>query len=610
MGTFVVAVDIGTRRISAAVARRASAGDVVASNVPLGRSTDSAPSAVFVGENDLIFGDAAERRGLSSPDRVLRGVVGRIGEDAPYLVGHQRLMPADVFAATVAWVVDTVREREGADPAAVAVTVPATWADYRTAEVEAALAREGLGAAQLLSTPRAVTFEYETATPVKPGHGVAVYDFGAREFAAVVLRADRGVDGLHVAGVPVSVPGLGGADIDDALLARVLDSAGLTAQSTEFASAPPLLAAALRREVVEAKEALSFDSETVVPVIVGSGGAVRITRGELESIVEPLVERTMDALAQAIESARMTPAEIDAILLIGGSSRIPRIAQMLSERFDRPVVVDADPKAIVALGAARATVATLDAAVFTSAGDDAPGPAAVPASLARRSWLRRAFPGAAAGTAAVILATGIVLGGGTSLATDAVTFALSRSDGDLTLRTPSSTPEPSTTTDPSTAAPTSPPAAEKQPFARAVPRDRVLTSPRSPSAAPGGTPGAATPPNSRTADNDPREPSRPTTPAPAPTTPTTPTTPTDGPPAADPGTTPDDPASPPDEGTTSPPESSPTDPAPIPSDPNPTEPGPPETEPQPDPEPQSEPQPDSSTPPTTGTEPENTGTVS
>lgn len=584
MGTFVVAVDIGTRRISAAVARRSPAGDVVASNVPLGRSTDSTSSAVYVGDNDLIFGDAAERRGLSSPDRILRGVVARVGEETPYLVGEQRLMPADVFAASVAWAVGVAREREGADPAAVTVTVPATWADHRTDAALMALARAGLETAHLLSAPRAVTVEYESATPVDAGHGVAVYDFGARDFTAVVLRADRGVDGLHVAGIPVSVLGLGGADIDDAILSRVLDSAGLTAQSPEFTAAPPLLAAALRREVVEAKEALSFDSETVVPVIVGGGGAVRITRGELESIVEPLAERTMDALAQAIESARMTPAEIDAVLLIGGSSRIPRIAQMVSERFDRPVVVDADPKAIVALGAARQAVATLDTAATRSDGDGAAGPAAAPAPLVRRSWLKRAFPGAAAGTAAVILATGIVLGGGTSLATDAVSYALSRSDGELTSRTPSVAPAPSAT---STAAP---PAEGEQPYARAVPRDRVLTAPHSPTDAPVAGPSAT----SRSTDTDPREPTRRASTAPESSAPITES------PAAESDGTSDDPASSPDENTTSSPESPLTDPAS--SDPSTTEPEPTDTE--PDPEPQSEPQPVSSTPPASGTEPD------
>ena len=71
-------------------------------------------------------------------------------------------------------------------------------------------------------------------------------------------------------------------------------------------------------------------------------------------MIEDGVERTIDVLATALETAGVDGAELDAILLTGGSSRIPRIAELLSERFDRPIAIDADPKAIVALGAARA----------------------------------------------------------------------------------------------------------------------------------------------------------------------------------------------------------------------------------------------------------------
>jgi cell division ATPase FtsA len=80
---------------------------------------------------------------------------------------------------------------------------------------------------------------------------------------------------------------------------------------------------------------------------------VRITRGEFEQMIEEQIGRTADVLEEAIESAGVPLKQIDAILLTGGSSRIPRVSQLLSERFNRPIAIDADPKAIIALGAVR-----------------------------------------------------------------------------------------------------------------------------------------------------------------------------------------------------------------------------------------------------------------
>ena len=605
MGQFVLAVDIGTSRISAATARRTASGDVDALTMPLGRARDSAPSTVFVGDAAMLFGDAAERRGLAQPDRMLRDVVARIGDDVPYLAGDRRLMAPEVFAALVAWVVDTARERFGAAPAGVVVTLPMTWGAYRTELVRSALDRAGLGTTHVTTAPEAVAAEYERATPVRPGHGLAVYDLGGGVFESVVLRKDRASGRLQIAGAPASAGDLGGADIDDAVLARVLRSTGLTVQSPEFTGVPALAAAALRRECVEAKEALSFDSETVVPVIVGAGGSVRLTRGELESMIEPIVERTMDVLARAIDSAQMNPADLDAILLVGGSSRIPRIAQMISERFDRPVVVEVDPKAIVALGAARTlSAATVPANLET---DVAPvsGRAPAPSALRRRSWLRRSLPGAATGTAAVVLAAGIVVSTGSAVAPATTAFAMTTERGILSLteiedalsaRARAAEPVPPATS----AAELAPPVAD-------------WSSPRT------STPGRA-PAKPRTSAPDAYRPPIAAAPAPdaAPAAPRTSTRSDDSPAAAEQSSAHDAPASPgePPVGT-DPPDADPADPAPIDAEPTAspepvtTDPAPqpepepepepeptqPEPEPEPEPIPQPEPQPDSSTTP-------------
>src|SRR6185312_14870284 len=95
------------------------------------------------------------------------------------------------------------------------------------------------------------------------------------------------------------------------------------------------------------------DTDVSIPVLLpAGGGSVRLHRSEFESMIRPQVEETVDALRTAVRSAGCLPGELSAVLLVGGSSRIPLVAQLVSEGLARPVAVDADPKNAIAKGAA------------------------------------------------------------------------------------------------------------------------------------------------------------------------------------------------------------------------------------------------------------------
>ncbi|MBA2474149.1 MAG: Hsp70 family protein, partial [Pseudonocardiales bacterium] len=124
---------------------------------------------------------------------------------------------------------------------------------------------------------------------------------------------------------------------------------------------PAALAAmvALRRECTEAKEALSSDTEVTIPVLApGVQAQVRLVRAEFEEMIGPLVAQTVEALRRALRSAQVEPGDLDAVLLVGGSSRVPLVAQLVSAELGRPVAIDADPKAAIALGAALCALPT------------------------------------------------------------------------------------------------------------------------------------------------------------------------------------------------------------------------------------------------------------
>ena len=351
--SYYLAIDVGTSRTAAATSRLDADGGLQTASFPLGRSSDSVPTSMFVTNSDLLFGDAAERRGITEPERLVREFKRRIGDDVPLIVGDRRFRPEEIFALVVGWVVDTVSAREGRLPSAIAVTVPAAWGAFRKQLVQDALAHQGWSSVTLVAEPEAAARHYVTTTELAPKRALAVYDLGGGTFDAIVLRREANGD-VQMVGAPIGLEDVGGADFDDALFRHAVAVGGITDDDLADSGDDRVALAGFRRECVEAKEALSFDSEAVVPLLIGtSRGTVRITRTEFEQMIEVQISRTADVLSETINASGVPLKDIDAILLTGGSSRVPRVSQLLSERFNRRIAIDADPKAIIALGAVR-----------------------------------------------------------------------------------------------------------------------------------------------------------------------------------------------------------------------------------------------------------------
>jgi hypothetical protein len=189
---------------------------------------------------------------------------------------------------------------------------------------------------------------------------------------------------MKILGSPEGVEWMGGADFDEAVLRHVdgeLRGAVSAADPHDRNDAVALHR--LRQECVLAKEALSFDEETTIPVFLANAPqSVRLTRVQFEEMIIPAVESTMEALHRALKSADVRPADLSAVLLAGGSSRIPLVGRMVEAAMGRPTVVDAHPKHVVALGAARIAAELLDPRAEARATDLTGGavePAVVPA---------------------------------------------------------------------------------------------------------------------------------------------------------------------------------------------------------------------------------------
>ncbi|RJU01685.1 Hsp70 family protein [Arthrobacter frigidicola] len=398
---YVLGVDIGTSFTAAAITRLGGDSVATPSALGLGLRGGAVPTVVFLGEDgQMLVGEAAERRGLECPERMVREFKRRIGDPVPFVVGGVSVAAEDLFATMARWVVDRAGEREGEPPVAVTVSHPAGWGDHRTGLVRGALAGVGLADVMLLSEPEAAALHYASQERIEPGSTIAVYDLGGGTFDAAVLRKNDS-DTFTVLGRPGGMERLGGADFDQAVFAHVAAGAGSAFADLDVSDTGVLSALArVRRECTEAKEALSADSEATIPVLLpGAHTSVRLVRSEFESMIEDPVRSTVEVLAGVLEAAGVEAADLDAILLIGGSSRIPLVAELLSEELERPIAIDADPKASIALGAAFAAAGLVEEDLD---GDDGGAPAGAPGIPERPAMASGAPPvlaPAGAGTA-------------------------------------------------------------------------------------------------------------------------------------------------------------------------------------------------------------------
>ena len=426
---YVLGIDLGTSYSAAAVGYPDGRVEIF----QLGTGAAAIPSLVVVrADGEILVGEAAERRSLTEPGRTAREFKRRLGDPVPVILGGTPYGPDALVAMLLRAIARQVAEQLGGRATHAVVTHPASYGPYKLDLLRQAVRQADLGEATFVSEPAAAAIHYASLEQVPNGETIAVYDFGGGTFDATILEKTEG--GFEALGTPEGLERLGGVDFDEAIFRHVVRS---VAPLAAVDARDPAIAAGLARlrdECRRAKEALSVDSDATIPVsLPGIQTEVRLTRAEFEAMIEPRIAETVAALARAAASADVRMVELDRILFVGGTSRIPRIAERVHGATGRPIKVDVHPKHSVAMGAARLGLAALrdtatsvtatpatqpiaqSAPTGVGAAAGAAGAAsdtrANPAVPARRRWLMPSLGLAAAllGGAA-ILASGI-LGG-------------------------------------------------------------------------------------------------------------------------------------------------------------------------------------------------------
>jgi YVTN family beta-propeller protein len=396
--SYNLGVDLGTTFVAAAVAQPNQV-----EMFTLGDRSVVAPAVVYRRDDgELVAGESANRRAVSSPGRISREFKRRLGDPTPVLLGGSSYSVTELLGALLGEVLRRVIETEGGSPDKVVLTHPANWGPFRRGLFEEVSGLAGLTDINLITEPEAAAAHYAATRQLSDGEIVAVYDLGGGTFDATVLRSRP--DGVEILGIPEGVERLGGVDFDEAIFAHVNHCGGGALDELDKRDPQTIIALArLRQDCVLAKEALSRDTETTIPVFLpGKHFEVTLSRTEFEDMIRAPIESSISALVRALRSAEVSPADLSGVLLVGGSSRIPLVARMVSEELGKPTVVDTHPKYAVALGAATVARARSGQQSLTQPAPAGAGQGALASKVATasRSPRDRPVPGATVITAA------------------------------------------------------------------------------------------------------------------------------------------------------------------------------------------------------------------
>ncbi|MBF5042579.1 Fe-S protein assembly chaperone HscA [Aggregicoccus sp. 17bor-14] len=218
------------------------------------------------------------------------------------------------------------------------ITVPAYFDDAQRQATKDAGRLAGLEVLRLINEPTAAALAYGLD---KNSQGTfAVYDLGGGTFDVSILKL---VDGVFEVKSTGGDSALGGDDFDRAIAEHVLETLG------EKKPSPALVSKALAA-ARSAKEALTEAEE--VELALGDGHRQRITRAQLDAWIQPYIQRTGLVCRRALKDAGVTPAELDGVILVGGSTRVPAVRAFVKQLFGKEPLGDIDPDQVVALGAA------------------------------------------------------------------------------------------------------------------------------------------------------------------------------------------------------------------------------------------------------------------
>ena len=323
------------------------------------------PSVVALMPDGVVVGREAQALRAQHPDRVVSSIkrlMGRGVHDVKALAGvlpykiaasgdsvgmvrlevaGRSVTPIEMSAEILRAVKARAEQSLGQDIDRAVVTVPAYFDDAARSATKDAAKLAGLEVLRLVNEPTAAALAYGLDSGAEGVY--AIYDLGGGTFDISLLRLQKGVFQVLATGGDSA---LGGDDFDHALAERAIAARGVE-NLDQAGAASLLLAARAAKECLTDKDSAKLGAE-----VHGNKIDFPVSRREFETLIDPLIQRTMRACRQVVDDARVTPKEIQGVVLVGGSTRVPLVRRRVEEFFGRAPLADINPDEVVAVGAA------------------------------------------------------------------------------------------------------------------------------------------------------------------------------------------------------------------------------------------------------------------
>jgi len=365
----IIGIDLGTTNSVVAVME---GGEPVV--IPSAEGNRTTPSVVaFTEKGERLVGQVAKRQAITNPENTVFSIkrfVGRRynevseemrmvpyevleeGDDVRVMARGKKYSPPEISAMILQKLKSAAEDYLGEKVDRVVVTVPAYFNDSQRQATKDAGKIAGLKVERIINEPTAAALAY--GLDKQADEKIAVYDFGGGTFDISILEVG---DGIVEVKATHGDTHLGGDNLDQRIIEWIVDEFRKD-QGVDL-SKDRMALQRLKEAAEKAKIELSSVSETELnlPFITADASgpkhlSLKLSRSKFEQLVDDLVQRTMEPCKQALKDANMKPGEIDEVVLVGGSTRIPKVQELVTELFGREPHKGVNPDEVVAVGAA------------------------------------------------------------------------------------------------------------------------------------------------------------------------------------------------------------------------------------------------------------------
>lgn len=344
----VIGIDLGTTNSVVAVLE---GGEPVV--IPNAEGSRTTPSVVaFTKDGERLVGQVAKRQAITNPDRTIMSIKRHMGTDYTVNIDGKKYTPQEISAMILRKLKEEAENYLGEPVTQAVITVPAYFTDSQRQATKDAGTIAGLEVLRIINEPTAASLAYGLDKDQE--QTVLVYDLGGGTFDVSILEIDKGYIGVKATS---GNNRLGGDDFDERIMRYLIEE--FKKQTGVDLSKDRMAMQRLKEAAEKAKIELSGLMQTNINLPFISANAsgplhldITLTRAKFNELTADLVEATMGPLRRALDDAGLKPGDIDRIILVGGSTRIPAVQDAIKNVMGKEPYKGINPDECVAMGAA------------------------------------------------------------------------------------------------------------------------------------------------------------------------------------------------------------------------------------------------------------------